>query len=83
MQNVISISKTFVFQVVEHFNQSKLMISGHFSSFSSFMRILVLVEKVVHLFHALSGLIISPPALTSNNIPVLISLRKNYYAMIS
>ena len=33
------------FQLREHFDQSKLMISGHVSSFSSFMPILVLVEK--------------------------------------
>ena len=42
------------------------MISGHFSSFSSFMPILVLVEKVVRLFCVLSGLIMSLPAWTIN-----------------
>ena len=44
------------------------MISGHFSSFSSFMPILVLVEKVVRLFCALSGLIMSLPTRTTNKI---------------
>ena len=42
------------------------MISGHFTSFSSFMPILVLVEKVVLLFCALSGLIMSLPARITN-----------------
>ena len=49
-------SYTIVFQIGEHLNQSKLMVSGHFSSFPSFMSILLLVEKVVQLFCALSGL---------------------------
>ena len=40
---------TFVFQVGEHFNQSKFMFSEHFSSFSSFMPVLALVEKITNL----------------------------------
>ena len=42
------------------------MISWHFSSFLSFMPILVLVKKVVCLFCAISGLIMSLPAPTTN-----------------
>ena len=55
------ISDTFVFQIEEHCNQSELMFSGHFSSFSSFMPILILVGKGVRLFCALSGLTMSLP----------------------
>ena len=42
------------------------MISGYFSSFSSFIPILVLVEKAVRLFCALSGLIMSMSSRTTN-----------------
>ena len=37
--------QAYVFRIEEHFDKSKLMISGHVSSFSSFMPIVVLVEK--------------------------------------
>ena len=66
-------SDTFVFQIGEHFKQSELMISGHFSSFSSFRPMLVLVAKVVSLFCGLSGLIMSLPARTTNTNPLLTS----------
>ena len=46
----ISFFKHTDFHIIEHFNQSKLTISGHFSSLSSFMLILVLVENVVAYF---------------------------------
>ena len=55
------VSNTLVFQIGEHFNQSQLVISGYFSSFSNFMAYLVLVEKV-RLFCAPSDLIMSLPA---------------------
>ena len=42
------------------------MISGHFSSFSSLMPILSLVEKVARLFYAKSDLIMSLPTQTIN-----------------
>ena len=42
---------------IKKFNQRKLMISGHFSSFSCFMPVLVLAEGTVGLFCALSGFI--------------------------
>ena len=37
--------QALIFHIVEHFDKSKLMISGHVSNFSSFMPILVLVEE--------------------------------------
>ena len=47
------------------YNQSKLMFSGHFSSFSSFMSILVLIENVTRLF--LSTIWLNYVAARSNN----------------
>ena len=38
-----------IFQIGEHLNQRKSVISGHYSIFSSLMLILFLEEKVVHL----------------------------------
>ena len=71
-QNRIFILNKFVFsnmvvhQISEHLNQSKLMISGHFSNF---MSILVLVEKLVRLFCSLCGLIMSLPTRTTSKTP--------------
>ena len=39
------ISNTFVFEIGEHFSQCKVVISGHNTSFSSFIAIIVLVER--------------------------------------
>ena len=54
------------------------MISGHFSSFPSFMPILVLSGEVVRSFCALSGLIMSLSARTTNK-----TSPKLYYSFIS
>ena len=66
LQKCVAFSYVFVFQIGEHFNQCKLMISWHSSNFSIFVPILVMVEKVVSLFYLLSGLIMSLPAQTTN-----------------
>ena len=50
---------------------------GHFSSFSSFMPNVVLVEKVVWLFCALSGSIMSLPARTRNKTSLNFSQNLN------
>ena len=66
IRHTLVFSNTFVFHIGEHFDESKLMISGQFSSFSSFTSILLLVEKVVSLFCALSSFIMSLPVRTTN-----------------
>ena len=57
------------------------MISGHFSSFSCFMPILVLVEEVVRLFCAPYVLIMSLPART-NKTPLNHSGLRNCIAQV-
>ena len=71
-------SNSCVFQGGEHFNQTKSVISGHYPNFSSFMLILVLIDKVVRLLGRQSGLIMSLLARTTNktSLSILTSCEK-------
>ena len=59
-------SNIFAFQTGQHFKQSKLVVSGHYSSCSSYMPILIKVQQLIPLLCIKTDLVMSLPARTIN-----------------